>query len=218
MIALHDLSASELLASYKSKKLSPVDVVDAVIMRIEAWEPKLKALYAPDFEGSRKAAKESEKRRQAGNRMNDAIGRERIDDQPIVGKRRTTGFERLKHQRGHVVIGIPFGGMLARTIRAFYLQVVHLVHRLRISQDVVSSSAHITAKEVTELVSVFPHIQNNLGRAEDMPGITKSYSQAVRSRKRPIVVNGHELSHRLFRIGGTIEWFNRRQAPLGALL
>jgi len=60
------MSASDLLASYKAKKLSPVDVVDAVIKRIEAWEPKLKALYAPDFEGSRKAAKESEKRWRAG--------------------------------------------------------------------------------------------------------------------------------------------------------
>jgi len=65
MTALHDLSASELLVSYKAKKLSPVDVVDALIKRVEAWEPKLKALYAPDFEGSRKAARESEKRWQA---------------------------------------------------------------------------------------------------------------------------------------------------------
>jgi aspartyl-tRNA(Asn)/glutamyl-tRNA(Gln) amidotransferase subunit A len=66
MTAIHDLSAAEILGAYKSKKLSPVDVTDAVIRRIEAWEPKLKALYAPDFEGARKAAKESEKRWQSG--------------------------------------------------------------------------------------------------------------------------------------------------------
>src|SRR3954469_8386693 len=66
MTAIHDITAVELLAGYKAKKLSPVDVTDAVIQRIEAWEPKLKALYAPDFEGARKAAKESEKRWQAG--------------------------------------------------------------------------------------------------------------------------------------------------------
>jgi aspartyl-tRNA(Asn)/glutamyl-tRNA(Gln) amidotransferase subunit A len=60
------MSAAEILAAYKSKKLSPVEVTDAVIKRIEAWEPKLKALYAPDFEGARKAAKASEKRWQAG--------------------------------------------------------------------------------------------------------------------------------------------------------
>jgi aspartyl-tRNA(Asn)/glutamyl-tRNA(Gln) amidotransferase subunit A len=60
------MTAVDLLAAYKSKKLSPVDVVDAVIKRIEAWEPKLKALYAPDFGAARKAAKASEKRWQAG--------------------------------------------------------------------------------------------------------------------------------------------------------
>src|ERR1700742_669567 len=66
MTAIHDMSAAEILGAYKSKNLSPVDVTDAVIKRIEAWEPKLKALYAPDFDGARKAAKESEKRWQAG--------------------------------------------------------------------------------------------------------------------------------------------------------
>src|SRR5258705_9544827 len=66
MTAIHDMTAGQLLAAYKSKKLSPVDVVDAVIKRIDAWEPRLKALYAPDFEGARKAARESEKRWQAG--------------------------------------------------------------------------------------------------------------------------------------------------------
>ncbi|MDP2375819.1 amidase [Reyranella sp.] len=66
MTHIHDMSAVELLAAYKSKKLSPVEAVDAVIARIEAWEPKLKALYAPDFGNARKAASESTKRWQKG--------------------------------------------------------------------------------------------------------------------------------------------------------
>src|SRR6266540_3581369 len=66
MTVLHDMTAGELLANYKTKKLSPVETVDAVIAHIEKWEPKLKALYAPDFEGARQAAKASEKRWQAG--------------------------------------------------------------------------------------------------------------------------------------------------------
>jgi aspartyl-tRNA(Asn)/glutamyl-tRNA(Gln) amidotransferase subunit A len=66
MISIHDMTAVELLAAYKSKKLSPVEAVDAVIARIEAWEPRLKALYAPDFGNARKAAQESHKRWQAG--------------------------------------------------------------------------------------------------------------------------------------------------------
>lgn len=63
---IHDMTAGELLGAYKSKKLSPVEAVEAVIARIEAWEPKLKALYAPDFGGARKAAAESAKRWQKG--------------------------------------------------------------------------------------------------------------------------------------------------------
>jgi aspartyl-tRNA(Asn)/glutamyl-tRNA(Gln) amidotransferase subunit A len=63
---IHDMTAVELLAAYKSKKLSPVEAVDAVIARIENWEPKLKALYAPDFGNARKAAQASEKRWQTG--------------------------------------------------------------------------------------------------------------------------------------------------------
>ena len=66
MTALHDMTAGDLLAAYKTKKLSPVEVVDAVIEHIEAWEPKIKALYAPDFGGVRKAAKASEQRWQKG--------------------------------------------------------------------------------------------------------------------------------------------------------
>jgi len=66
MTAIHDMSASELLAAYKSKKLSPVEAVGAVIAHVEKWEPRLKALYAPDFGSARKAAAESEKRWQAG--------------------------------------------------------------------------------------------------------------------------------------------------------
>jgi aspartyl-tRNA(Asn)/glutamyl-tRNA(Gln) amidotransferase subunit A len=66
MTAIHDMTAGQLLAAYKSKKLSPVEATDAVIARIEAWEPKLKALYAPDFDNARKTARASEGRWQAG--------------------------------------------------------------------------------------------------------------------------------------------------------
>jgi aspartyl-tRNA(Asn)/glutamyl-tRNA(Gln) amidotransferase subunit A len=66
MTAIHDMIATEMLAAFKSKKLSPVEAVDGVIARIDAWEPRLKALYAPDFGNARKAAKESEKRWAAG--------------------------------------------------------------------------------------------------------------------------------------------------------
>ena len=69
MTNIPDMSAVELLAAYKSKKLSPVEATNAVIAHIERWEPKLKALYAPDFGAARKAAAESEARWQKGKPM-----------------------------------------------------------------------------------------------------------------------------------------------------
>ncbi|UYN97814.1 MAG: amidase [Enhydrobacter sp.] len=66
---MHDMSAGQLLAAYKGKKLSPVEAIDAVVGHIDSWEPRLKALYAPDFGGARRAAAESAKRWRAGAPM-----------------------------------------------------------------------------------------------------------------------------------------------------
>lgn len=64
-----DLSAVELLDAYRSKTLSPVEVTDAVIARIEACEPKIKALYAYQPEVARAAAKASEARWMKGEAL-----------------------------------------------------------------------------------------------------------------------------------------------------
>ncbi|MFO1080106.1 MAG: amidase [Reyranellaceae bacterium] len=66
MTDLHDLTAEALLAGYRTRKISPVEATDAVIRRIEAWEPRLKALYAPDCEGARREAALAERRWQRG--------------------------------------------------------------------------------------------------------------------------------------------------------
>ena len=42
---LHELNARELAAAYASRELSPVEVIRAVLDRIEAWEPVLKATW-----------------------------------------------------------------------------------------------------------------------------------------------------------------------------
>ncbi len=57
-----DWSAGELLEAYARKIVSPVEVAEAVIARIEAYEPSLQALYAYDPEAALKAAGESEQR------------------------------------------------------------------------------------------------------------------------------------------------------------
>ncbi len=43
--ALHDLTAHELLAGYKARDFSPVDVAHAVLAQVDRWEPHLCATY-----------------------------------------------------------------------------------------------------------------------------------------------------------------------------
>ncbi len=62
MTALHDLSAGELLAAYRSKALSPVEVTRAVLAHIHAWEPQLCATYALDGDAAMTQAEASQAR------------------------------------------------------------------------------------------------------------------------------------------------------------
>jgi len=67
MTDLTSLTAVELLAGYRSGELSPVEVAEAVLARIEAREPELKAFYTHDPAEVRAAAKESEQRWRSGS-------------------------------------------------------------------------------------------------------------------------------------------------------
>ncbi|MDP9046034.1 MAG: amidase, partial [Pseudomonadota bacterium] len=49
---LHELSAVELLAGYRERTLSPLEVTRAVLARIAAWEPHLHATFALDPEAA----------------------------------------------------------------------------------------------------------------------------------------------------------------------
>src|SRR4029453_3240347 len=62
MADLHELSAAELLDLYRRKAASPVEATQAVLARIEAWEPHLKALYALDAESALAQAEASQAR------------------------------------------------------------------------------------------------------------------------------------------------------------
>ena len=64
--ALHDLSAVEMVDAFAAGRLSPVEVTQAVLARIELCEPVLKATYAFDPEGAMVMARESEARWLAG--------------------------------------------------------------------------------------------------------------------------------------------------------
>ena len=62
----HRLSAAELSAAYAARTLSPVEVVESVLARIAAWEPKLNAMYRLDRDGALAAARASESRWREG--------------------------------------------------------------------------------------------------------------------------------------------------------
>ena len=62
MAAMHDLDALQVAAQYAAGGLSPVDVTRALLERIEAWEPRLNAMYRIDREGALTAAKAAEAR------------------------------------------------------------------------------------------------------------------------------------------------------------
>src|SRR5215470_335369 len=64
--SLHDLSATDLIAGYKAKQFSPSEVLEDVLSHVALWEPHIKALYAFDPDGARKAAKSSTDRWQQG--------------------------------------------------------------------------------------------------------------------------------------------------------
>jgi aspartyl-tRNA(Asn)/glutamyl-tRNA(Gln) amidotransferase subunit A len=56
MTALCDLGVTALLRGYEQGFFTPADVMDSVIERIAAWEPRLHALYAYDPDAVRVAA------------------------------------------------------------------------------------------------------------------------------------------------------------------
>lgn len=66
MADLADLTATALLAGYRAGTLSPVEVIDAVLARIDRWEPHINALYTYYPEAARTAAAASAARWQRG--------------------------------------------------------------------------------------------------------------------------------------------------------
>jgi aspartyl-tRNA(Asn)/glutamyl-tRNA(Gln) amidotransferase subunit A len=57
--SLHDLSAVDLIAGFRARQFSPLEVLEDLLSHIAVWEPHIKALYAFDPDGARAAAKAS---------------------------------------------------------------------------------------------------------------------------------------------------------------
>jgi aspartyl-tRNA(Asn)/glutamyl-tRNA(Gln) amidotransferase subunit A len=74
MAAVHDLSAVEVAAQYEKGALSPVEVARAYLARIDAWEPRLNALYRLDRDAALAQARASEARWRAGRALSPIDG------------------------------------------------------------------------------------------------------------------------------------------------
>src|SRR5436305_11540252 len=57
--SLHDLSAVDLIAGFRARQFSPLEVLEDVLAHIARWEPHIKALYAFDPDRARQTAKAS---------------------------------------------------------------------------------------------------------------------------------------------------------------
>ena len=60
--ALHELTAAELLAHYRAGTLSPVEVVESVMDRMDRCEPQIQAVWWRDRDAALQAARSSENR------------------------------------------------------------------------------------------------------------------------------------------------------------
>ena len=66
MAAIHERSAAELAAAYARGELSPLQVARALLERIEAWEPRINAMYRVQRESALEQARASESRWRSG--------------------------------------------------------------------------------------------------------------------------------------------------------
>jgi len=74
MAAIHERSAAELTAAFASGELSPVSVARALLERIEAWEPRINAMYRVHRESALEQARAAEARWRAGRPLSPLDG------------------------------------------------------------------------------------------------------------------------------------------------
>jgi aspartyl-tRNA(Asn)/glutamyl-tRNA(Gln) amidotransferase subunit A len=74
MASMHELDALQVAAQYAGGALSPVDVARDCLARVDAWEPKLNAMYRIDREGAMAAANAAEIRWRGGKPLSPLDG------------------------------------------------------------------------------------------------------------------------------------------------
>jgi Asp-tRNA(Asn)/Glu-tRNA(Gln) amidotransferase A subunit family amidase len=123
MSDLHYLSATDALAMFRSKELSPVELVEAVIARAEAVEPTINAFAESRFAEALEAAKAAAARYATAEPLGplDGLPVAVKEEAPIAGQRNTLGSLPLRdvvaeHTAAFVQRIIDAGGIVhART-------------------------------------------------------------------------------------------------------
>ena len=99
-------SAEQLAEAYHGGVVSPVDVAESVFERIDAWEPRINALYLRHRDGALAAARHSEKRWREGRPLS------ALDGVPITVKENI-------HTRGDPTpVGIAIASLDAQPVDA----------------------------------------------------------------------------------------------------
>jgi len=80
MAALHELSAHDLVLAYAKRELSPLEVTRAAFARMDAWEPRIHAMYRVRRDAALDDARASEAR------WRDAAPRSALDGVPLTIK------------------------------------------------------------------------------------------------------------------------------------
>jgi Asp-tRNA(Asn)/Glu-tRNA(Gln) amidotransferase A subunit family amidase len=97
---LHYLSASEALARFRTKELSPVELMTAVIDRAEKVEPQINAFADTRYEEALELAREAERRYAAGEaRPLEGLAVAVKEEAPIAGQPNRLGSIPLKDER-----------------------------------------------------------------------------------------------------------------------
>ncbi|MEQ8813824.1 MAG: amidase [Thalassobaculum sp.] len=103
MTPLYALTAAELAEAYADRSLSPAEVVEAVLSRVEAWEPHANAMYRVHGDAARAAAAASAARWREGRPLSP------LDGVPITLK------ENLYTAGDPAPIGVAIGDLTPKT-------------------------------------------------------------------------------------------------------
>jgi len=103
MTPLYATSAADLSEAYAAGRLSPVEVTEAALARIEAWEPHANAMFRVHGEAARAAAKAAEARWREGRPLS------ALDGVPITLK------ENVVSKGDPAPIGVAIGDLTPKT-------------------------------------------------------------------------------------------------------